>query len=767
MLANDLDLRNISENDFNNYFYSNFHENINELISFLINSKNFISNEEFNKLYNYFDSNKKIFIELNEKKIFNYSNRYIEIIDSILANDYNNFLKLTKPRLIIAGLDLKFIKPALKYLEPYYEIKIDDWTDRSAGDIESSEKLLPWADIVFCEWMLFYAGWYSHNITKHQKLFIRAHKYEISLDEPYSIDFNNVTKVITVNYFFLELFSNVFSIPREKLAILNNFVETNIYSGEKTDDYRYNLAIVGYSPIWKGYRRGLEILNNLKQKDDKFKLYLIGKDFTDFPWAVNDPVNVNYFNACEKFIEEHNLEDSVIKCGWIDRKDMFSNIAYVLSLSDVESFHLSPAESFADSTIGLFLNWEGVDYIYPKEIIFDNLQDISNFILDSYDNDEKYLKTAEELKNYTNIEFSEDYFVNNLINIFNEDICNYSIEYFFNNLNNIYYDLFILIKDLNNENKHLANLIEEYQSMKKFKFLRSKKSFSYDLSDVLNDLIEFIEINLSEHNFHCINSDKITFNSLIISLNKIKSINKDLRNEIANFNTKQLAKLYSKSDKIEDISDYSGSKSLRIIDILDNIGVYLNYKKELAKDSLNFYYIVDNFKVDNIWDLKDSNSLKDSKKIANVIDNFKSIDYPNKKLVLLLSSKIENYVIKDIYKKYALDDVYIYSLNFIENYYLAETFIGQINFFHKCKINFKPFKIANSDYFMVLDNNFDLEKVAEINKILSDLKNNLKKVNLTNFNLKEDLKSENSSDFMYNFYSNENFEDIKDFFFNL
>lgn len=755
MLTKDLDLRNISENDLNNYFYNNFHKNINELISFLINSKNFISVEEFNKIYAYFDINKKNFIELNEKKTFNYPSRYIEIIDSILANDYANFLKLIKPRLLIVGLDLKFIKPALKYIEPYYELKIDDWTNRAAEDTKQSEELLPWADIVFCEWMLFYAGWYSQNIAKHQKLFIRAHKYEISLDDPYSINFHNVNKVITVNYFFLELFSNVFSIPRKNLAILNNFVETSIYSGEKTDDYRYNLAIVGYSPIWKGYRRGLEILNNLKQKDDKFKLYLIGKDFTEFPWAANDPVNLNYFNSCDEFIEEHDLKDSIIKCGWIDRKDMFSNIAYVLSVSDVESFHLSPAESFADSTIGLFLNWEGVDYVYPKEIIFDNLQDICDFILDSYDNDEKYLKTAEELKKYANIEFSEDYFVNNLINIFNEDISSYSIEYFFNNLNNIYNELVALIKDLNDENKYLINVVGEYHSMKKFKFLRSNDSSSYELSDVLNNLIEFIELNMSKNDFYFIDSNKITFNRLIISLNKIKSINYSLRNEISNFNTKKLFKLYSKFDILEDIVNYvdSSDNCFKISDTnLDNV-------------SLNFYYIVNNFKLDTIGDLKDLKGSKYSKKLDDLIDNFKSINYSNKKLILLLSSKIETHIIKDIYEEYASKDVYIYSLNFIENYYLVETFIRQINFFHKCNIDFKPFKIAISDYFMILDNDFDLKKVAEINEICGDLKNNLKELSLSK-NLKEDLKSE-CTDFNYNLYSKEYFEDIMDYLFNL
>ena len=323
-----------------------------------------------------------------------------------------------KPHLLIVGNDLKFITPAIKYLKTNYEVKINEIQPDTNLNSSQNKKLLNWADIIFCEWMESYAEWYSKNVKNNQKLFIRAHKYEIARDFGYKINFNNVTGVITINYFLLELFSNIFSIPREKMFVLNNIIETSHYLKNKTPDYRRNIAVVGYAPNWKGYLRSLEILNNLIKYDD-FKLYLFGKDWYEIEWIQNDVEQFEYLNTCEEFIKKNNLEKHIIKQGWIERSEMFSNIGFVLSVSDIEGSHLSPTEAFADLTISALINWPGVSYIYPKEITFKSIEEITDYILNTYNNDSKYMKTVEILNNYCNNEFSEEYFVNGLIKIFN------------------------------------------------------------------------------------------------------------------------------------------------------------------------------------------------------------------------------------------------------------------------------------------------------------------------------------------------------------
>ncbi|WP_405293902.1 hypothetical protein [Methanobrevibacter sp.] len=327
---------------------------------------------------------------------------------------------IKKPNLLIVGVDLKFIAPAIPYLEKYYEVKVDelDWKKSKVGS-KKSVNLLRWADIILCEWMEYYAPWYSQNVSDNQKLFIRAHRYEIALEYGHLINFENVCGVITINYFLLELFSNVFRIPREKMSVLNNIVETSIYGNVKTEDYKKNIALVGYAPSYKGYMRALSILNRLKEYDN-FKLYLYGNDFTKMHWKDN-PEQIEYFKSCDEFIELNELSDSIINGGWVERKDMFCDIGYVLSLSDLEGSHLSPTEAFADSTISLLIDWPGVEYVYPKEIIFNDLEDIVKFILGSYSDEDKYSNISSKLKKYCMDEFSEEYFVNGIKRIFDKN----------------------------------------------------------------------------------------------------------------------------------------------------------------------------------------------------------------------------------------------------------------------------------------------------------------------------------------------------------
>ena len=54
----------------------------------------------------------------------------------------------------------------------------------------------------------------------------------------------------------------------------------------------------------------------------------------------------------------------------------------------VESFHIAPFEGMASSAVGMALNWEGIEYIYPEETIYTSEEEITNKILE-YNSDDK------------------------------------------------------------------------------------------------------------------------------------------------------------------------------------------------------------------------------------------------------------------------------------------------------------------------------------------------------------------------------------------
>ncbi|MBQ6100219.1 MAG: hypothetical protein IJL02_10225 [Methanobrevibacter sp.] len=447
-----------------------------------------------------------------------------------IISKIKNVFKAKKPHLLIAGVDMKFITPAVKYLSEFYEIEVVDFTGNKEF-IKSKElkELMKWADIVFCEWMLFHTEWFSNNVTKNQKLFIRAHKYELTVDFGFKINFDNVDGVICVNYFHMELFSNIFKIPREKMFYLGNLVETSQYSSRKDEGYRNNLAIVGYMPNYKGLMRGLEILNCLKKHDDNFKLYLMGKSYKDTHWARHEE-QIEYFNGCEEFIEKNNLADSVINRGWVERSEMFSNIGYVLSVSDLESFHLSPTEGFAASTNALILNWHSSEYIYPEEIIFKNTDEMAKFILDTYKDDDKYNELVASLKSQCIENYGEERFVREFNRIMNSKTSSDTPAVNFKDFKSKYYNKngnldkdkllegfknsFIAqsedeIKDIISKNNgkitiFLSQDIENMQINNIYQKYRSDNVLIYSLHfyENLNEAYEFIEIANVAHRGH-------------------------------------------------------------------------------------------------------------------------------------------------------------------------------------------------------------------------------------------------------------------------
>lgn len=297
-----------------------------------------------------------------------------------------------KIRILITGHDLKFIKELYPKFEQEYELEIQQYEEYINLNESESKELLKHIDIIWCEWLLLNAQWYSTHKFPHQKLYIRAHRFEIEKNYGYHVKWERVTKIITVAYFMMEQFIEKFSIPREKAVVINNYINVDSYITEKEEDAKYNLAMIGVVPKRKGFDHAIDILKQLKKKDVRYKLYVAGKRPEEFANSWNIVEEREYYQRVYQKIKDNNLEDSVIFTGWIETTKFLRKIAYVLSLSDlVESFHIAPFEGMASNGISMALRWEGIEYIYPENTIYSSIEEIVNKI-DEYNHDEEKRK---------------------------------------------------------------------------------------------------------------------------------------------------------------------------------------------------------------------------------------------------------------------------------------------------------------------------------------------------------------------------------------
>src|SRR5690349_11562059 len=84
---------------------------------------------------------------------------------------------------LFSGHDLKFIRRFEGYCEQQgcYRVLVDEHhSDQSTNPAQCLE-LLPSADVIFCEWCLGNAKWYSQNKRPGQRLIIRVHHQEMEL----------------------------------------------------------------------------------------------------------------------------------------------------------------------------------------------------------------------------------------------------------------------------------------------------------------------------------------------------------------------------------------------------------------------------------------------------------------------------------------------------------------------------------------------------------------------------------------------------------
>lgn len=329
--------------------------------------------------------------------LYTYGARFAELRDLVLDCDFNGYREAIKPRLLIAGYDLKFIKPSFGVMAKYYQIKVDEWTSHEGHDEAKSQALLQWADIIFCEWMLGNAVWYSKRKLARQALVIRLHRFEITRNFGFQVNQDNVDVVIGIAPALVDQIQKRFGFPREKLRYMPNYLAVDRYKREPAAKRANTLAMVGILPKLKGLHRALELLHALVQVDNEYELLLYGKRPEELPWIAADEAEMAYYRNCREYVKEHGLEGNIRFKGWVDTEVELAKVGFVLSLSDLEGSHVAAAEGFASGGITVFRPWAGVELQYPDKYVFDNMDEMAQFILRCHDSEVYEIERMEGL----------------------------------------------------------------------------------------------------------------------------------------------------------------------------------------------------------------------------------------------------------------------------------------------------------------------------------------------------------------------------------
>jgi hypothetical protein len=278
-----------------------------------------------------------------------------------------------KKTFLVNGYAFKFIKRLFPFFEKKYNLLLDNWTGSDKHNKELSQLHLNRSDFIFCEWCLGNALWYSNNKLPHQKLIIRLHRWEMTRDYWKKINWDNVDALICISPYFVNLMKQ--KLPDHvNIVYIQNYIDPALFNVKKSEDAKYNLGMLGYTPKLKNPIKTIEFFDDFKKKyggvdADKYKLYFKGTSPFKQEHLKKRKTEMDYYNKMFKMIK--NRKDIIIEGFSDDICSWFSKIGYILSYSDIEGSHQAIAEGMSAGCIP-FLQGNYVDSgqaldIYPEK----------------------------------------------------------------------------------------------------------------------------------------------------------------------------------------------------------------------------------------------------------------------------------------------------------------------------------------------------------------------------------------------------------------
>ena len=195
---------------------------------------------------------------------------------------------------LFSGHDLKFIRAFVAYCgrNSRYRVLVDEHQGHQIKDPHKSLELLSAADVVFCEWCLGNAKWYSQRKSPGQRLIIRLHHQEMDLAYRHELAWHNVNAIIFTNSHHYNRFRREQPQQSGKALVIYCDVDCDALDQVKLPGAEFNLGLVGFNPMRKRPDLAFEILARLRQCDSRYSLFFKTRIPWEYKWLWDSPTNV-------------------------------------------------------------------------------------------------------------------------------------------------------------------------------------------------------------------------------------------------------------------------------------------------------------------------------------------------------------------------------------------------------------------------------------------------------------------------------------------
>ena len=291
-------------------------------------------------------------------------------------------------RVVVSGYDLKFVRELAARLDARADLNVtlDEWVSLAQGS-KDTETLVREADSIFAEWARPSAAWLSRRKRPDQVLVVRLHRYELDFPYPREIDMDAVDAVVHVSPPIARRIREELRWPAEKLVYIPNFVDVDWLDRPKLPQARFGIGFVGMEFANKRFDLALDVLAEVRRHDPRFTLFVRSTMPWDNVYAWARPQEREFVGWCFERLERDPLLRGavVFDAPGRDMARWYRRVGHVLSMSDIESFHLAVAEGMASGAVPVIRPWPGAMEIYDKEWIHASVEDAAAAVLASAD----------------------------------------------------------------------------------------------------------------------------------------------------------------------------------------------------------------------------------------------------------------------------------------------------------------------------------------------------------------------------------------------
>lgn len=298
-----------------------------------------------------------------------------------------------RTRVVLAGHDLKFAGELVDLLrdDPTVELRLDRWEGLHRHDEAASRRLVEWADVVVCEWAGPNAVWYARHKRPGQRLVVRLHMFELRGGWLSALEAGAVDRLVTVSDLYRDLTREHLAIDPERVTVIPNAVSLADLDRPAADGRRHRLGIVGVVPLRKRLDRAVDLLEALREHDDRFTLHVRGRMPWEYPHEWRKPVQREAYLDLFSRIGAGPLREAVaFEPFGADMGSWLTKIGWVLSPSTTESFHLAPAEGMVSGAVPLVWDRPGAVGVFGEDLMVADTDAAARRVLEAVADDARW-----------------------------------------------------------------------------------------------------------------------------------------------------------------------------------------------------------------------------------------------------------------------------------------------------------------------------------------------------------------------------------------